>query len=54
LFKDYDEGVRGKVYGYMAKKIAKASKYYLLNANNYFFLFKDKDDMVNTKIKLNI
>jgi len=48
-FKDYDEGNRGKVYSYMAKKITSKSGYYLLSANHYFFIFKDIDDMNTVK-----
>jgi len=53
-FKDYDEGRRSKVYSYMAKKLCKISNYYLLEANNHFFLFKDKDDMTNIKTDMDI
>lgn len=48
-FKDFDEGRRGKVYSYMAKKLCKATGYFLLEANHYFFLFKDKNDMLRVK-----
>ena len=48
-FKDYDEGLREKTYSYMAKKLCKASGYFLLEANHYFFLFKNKKDMLEIK-----
>jgi hypothetical protein len=48
-FKDYDEGRRSSVYGYMAKKVSDKSEYFLLKTNNYFFLFKNKDDMLKVK-----
>lgn len=53
-FKDFDEGKRGKVYGYMAKKISQKSGYFLLSANHYFFLFKDKNDMLEIKSNMDI
>lgn len=45
-FKDFDEGVRGKTYSYMAKKLKSKTGYSLLCANHYFWLFKDNSDMI--------
>lgn len=48
-FKDYDEGIREKTYSYMTKKLCKSSGYFSLEANHYFFLFKDKNDLLKIK-----
>jgi hypothetical protein len=45
-FKDFDEGIRGKTYSYMAKKLKSKTGYSLLCANHYFWLFKDNSDMI--------
>jgi hypothetical protein len=53
-FMDYDRGRREKVYSYVAKKICKETGYSLMEKNNYFFLFKDKNDMISVKKNLKL
>lgn len=51
FFKDYDEGLRSKTYSYITKKLANESKYFIMEKNNYFYLFRDKNDMLGVKNK---
>ena len=53
-FKDYDEGSRGKIYGYIATKVSQKSGYFLLETHNWFILFKNEEDMVKLKFNAGI